>query len=54
MLGFGTSVFLMGCFFFLDFDAKNRDNKSKNKQVGLHKPKKYLHSEENCQKNENL
>ena len=28
------SVFLM-IFFFLDFDTKSRDNKSKNKQAGL-------------------
>ena len=53
MPGSGTSVFLM-VFFFLDFDTKSKDNKSKNKQAGLHQPKKYLQSEENCQQNENL
>ena len=37
---------------FFVFDTKTRGDKSKNKQVGLHKTKKHLHREGNYQKNE--
>ena len=37
---------------FLGFNTKSKDNKSKNKQIGLHQTKKLLHSKINNQQNE--
>ena len=35
------------------FDTNSKGKKSKNKQMGLHQPKKVLHSKGNHQQNEN-
>ena len=37
---------------FLNPDIKSKSNKSKNKQVGLQKTKKFLHGKGNYQQNE--
>ena len=34
---------------FFEFDTDSKDNKRKNKQVGLHQTKKLLHSKDNYQ-----
>lgn len=38
--------------FYFRFDIKSKDNKSKNKQVGLHQSKKLLHSKVSHQQKE--
>ena len=38
----------------LNLDIKSKSNKSKNKQVGLHKTKKFLHGNGNYQQNEKV
>ena len=47
-----SSLALVLTMIFFGFDTKRKGNKRKNKQVGLYKTKKLLHSKENHQENE--